>query len=72
MKAQTDIGVVIELNGNKKQTVWNDTKCDSYGGTDGYVFHPYLYAEENIVSFSPDICRSIAAYTESTFKKKGK
>ncbi|XP_058800682.1 sensory neuron membrane protein 1-like [Phymastichus coffea] len=71
VKKLTDIGVVTELNGKKKMTVWNDSKCDAYQGTDGYVFHPYLYADEDIVSFAPDLCRSIAAYTESTFKKKG-
>lgn len=72
VKNLMDIGKVVEVNGQPKQSVWNDTKCDTYQGTDGTIFHPWIYEDEDIVSFSPDICRSLPAYYEKKTKYAGK
>ena len=47
-------------------SVWNDDYCDTFNGTDGTIFHPWLYEDEDVVSFSPDICRSLS----TKFQKK--
>ncbi|XP_058800608.1 sensory neuron membrane protein 1-like [Phymastichus coffea] len=62
-KNQADIGRVIEFNGKKNISIWNDQYCDTLNGTDGYVFPPYLKENEDIYTFSPEICRSLNLYS---------
>ncbi|KAJ8687778.1 hypothetical protein QAD02_023572 [Eretmocerus hayati] len=62
-----DVGVVVESAGLKNISKWNDTECDTFHGTDGTIFHPFFYEDEDVVSFSPDICRSLGTkFVEKT------
>ncbi|XP_014229470.1 sensory neuron membrane protein 1-like [Trichogramma pretiosum] len=67
-KRLNDVGKVVEYDGKSNISVWDDERCDQFNGTDGYVFHPKLYEDEDIVSFAPDICRSLSL----TYRKKTK
>lgn len=67
-----DIGRVIEYNGKTNMSKWDDEYCDTFNGTDGYVFHPYLYDDEDIVSFAAPLCRSLSATFERKSKTRGK
>ncbi|XP_058800607.1 sensory neuron membrane protein 1-like [Phymastichus coffea] len=71
VKKQADIGRVIEFNGKTKISKWNDTFCDSFNGTDSYIFRPYLYKDDDIVTYAPPICRSLSAYYEKETKVLG-
>lgn len=66
-----DIGQVVELNGKRNMSTWNDTECDKIFGGDGTIFHPFLYETENIVSFAPDLCRTFSAYFVEKAVSKG-
>ncbi|XP_058792829.1 sensory neuron membrane protein 1-like [Phymastichus coffea] len=66
-----DIGRVIEFDGKKNISKWDDDRCDAFNGTDSYVFHPFLYENEDVVSFAPDLCRSLGAYFQKKTKLAG-
>lgn len=68
IKKLKEIGTVVEYDGKDNIDKWNDTYCDTFNGTDGTIFHPFFGPTEDIVSFSPDICRSMPA----TFERKSK
>lgn len=72
-----DVGRVVEWNNQSALTIWSSDQCNAYNGTDSTIFHPFLYKDEDVVSFSPDICRSLGARyvkpsevqgTDSTFR----
>lgn len=68
VKNLMDVGVVVEFNGKTNISTWGDDYCDTFNGTDGTIFHPFLYEDEDVVSFAPDLCRSLS----TTFEKKTK
>ncbi|XP_014214799.1 sensory neuron membrane protein 1-like isoform X2 [Copidosoma floridanum] len=57
---QMDVGRVVEYDGKPNISTWGDKYCDTFNGTDGTVFHPFFKEKEDIVSFAPDICRSLS------------
>ncbi|XP_011499318.1 PREDICTED: sensory neuron membrane protein 1 [Ceratosolen solmsi marchali] len=61
-----DVGVVVEFNGKPNISLWDDDYCDTFNGTDGTIFHPFFYESEDVVSFAPDLCRSLS----TTFSEK--
>jgi scavenger receptor class B protein 1 len=67
-----DVGVVVEYDGKKNISKWDNDYCDTFNGTDGFVFHPFLYEDEDIVSFAPDLCRSLGATFSEKVKRSGK
>lgn len=66
-----DVGTVVELDDKKNISKWDDDYCDTFNGTDGTIFHPFLYEDEDIVSFAPDICRSLSTTFEQHTKYAG-
>ncbi|XP_001606602.1 sensory neuron membrane protein 1 [Nasonia vitripennis] len=67
VKNLMDVGVVVEYNGKTNISTWDDDYCDTFNGTDGTIFHPFLYENEDVVSFAPDLCRSLSTtYEEKT------
>lgn len=66
-----DVGIVVEYDGKKNISTWDDEYCDTFNGTDGTVFHPFFAEKEDIVSFGPDICRSLSVKYEKKSKYKG-
>ncbi|XP_023315904.1 sensory neuron membrane protein 1-like isoform X1 [Trichogramma pretiosum] len=71
VKKLKQIGTVVEHDGKGNISKWDDEFCDTFNGTDGTVFHPKLYEDEDIVAFSPDLCRSISSKYRSKSKAKG-
>ncbi|CAB0034284.1 unnamed protein product [Trichogramma brassicae] len=66
-----EIGLVTEWDGKLNIAKWNDTYCDTLNGTDGTIFHPQLFETENVVSFSPELCRSLSASFEEKSSVEG-
>ncbi|KAF7992411.1 hypothetical protein HCN44_001736 [Aphidius gifuensis] len=72
IKNYADVGIVTEYKGEKKLTNWpEDTDCNLFNGTDSTIFHPYLYQDEDLVSYSPDLCRSLGARFSHRSSVKG-
>nr|CAD7452862.1 unnamed protein product [Timema tahoe] len=71
IKNIADIGRVVEFNGQKKLSSWSGEKCNEISGTDGTIFPPFLTSEDNILAFSPELCRTIAAVFERPTTYKG-
>nr|CAD7197008.1 unnamed protein product [Timema douglasi] len=71
IKNITDIGRVVEFNGQKKLSSWSGEKCNEISGTDGTIFPPFLTSEDKILAFSPELCRTIAAVFERPTTYKG-
>lgn len=70
-----DVGKVVEVNGQKVQTIWegeNAEKCNEFEGTDGTIFKPFFKKHEDLVSFAPDFCISLPAKYERKTKVMGK
>ena len=65
--------MVVEWDGKTNISKWDDDHCDTFQGTDGTIFHPFFYENEDVVSFAPDLCRSLpATYTGKKVKISGK
>ncbi|KAK9307568.1 hypothetical protein QLX08_002178 [Tetragonisca angustula] len=71
IKNYKDVGKVVELNGQKMLDLWAGDECNTFNGTDSTIFAPLLTEEDDIVSFSPDICRSLGAHFSHKTKIKG-
>ena len=71
MKNPLDVGVVTEFDGKPSQTIWSGDDCNKFNGTDSTIFHAYLYSNEDLVSFAPDLCRSMGIPFEKKSKVKG-
>ncbi|CAD1478955.1 unnamed protein product [Heterotrigona itama] len=71
IKNYKDVGKVVELNGQKMLDLWAGDECNTFNGTDSTIFAPLLTEEDDIVSFSPDICRSLGARFSHKSKIKG-
>nr|AWS20447.1 sensory neuron membrane protein 1 [Aphidius gifuensis] len=62
VKSYLDVGIVTEYKGEPKLSNWlEDSDCNLFNGTDSTIFHPFLYQDEDVVSFAPDLCRSLGA-----------
>ena len=62
IKKQKEIGKVVEYDGLTNISKWNDEKCDTFVGTDGTIFPPFLYNHEDAFIYVPGICRHLTAY----------
>ena len=71
LKVRTDVGIVTEFDGKPSQTIWAGDDCNNFNGTDSTIFHAYLYEDEELVSFAPDLCRSMGIKFEKKSKVAG-
>ncbi|XP_034946984.1 sensory neuron membrane protein 1-like [Chelonus insularis] len=72
IKNYLDVGVVTEFKGEPKLSVWSEEgTCNEFNGTDSTIFHAYLYSNEDVVSFTPDLCRSLSTRYQRPTKIKG-
>lgn len=72
IKNYKDVGKVTEVNGKTKLDIWGEGDCNEFNGTDSTIFAPLLTEQDDIVSFAPDICRSMGARFDSYTQVKGK
>nr|AUF73093.1 sensory neuron membrane protein [Anoplophora chinensis] len=66
-----DVGRILEYDGVDKIDVWPTDECNAIRGTDGTIFPPLLSEEEGLVSFAPDLCRSLVAEFQQKTKYDG-
>ncbi|XP_017757979.1 PREDICTED: sensory neuron membrane protein 1-like [Eufriesea mexicana] len=71
IKNYKDVGRVTEVNGKTALDIWSADHCNQFNGTDSTIFAPLLTEKDDIVSFSPDICRSLGARFDHKTKVKG-
>ncbi|CAK9811126.1 Sensory neuron membrane protein 1 [Anthophora plagiata] len=71
MKNYRDLGRVTEFDGKPALTIWTEDHCNAFNGTDSTIFPPLLTEQDDIVSFSTDICRSLGARFVQKTKVKG-
>ncbi|XP_050300236.1 sensory neuron membrane protein 1-like [Anthonomus grandis grandis] len=66
-----ELGRLIEVDGEKEVSFWSTSKCNSFDGTDGWIFPPLLAADEGLKSYSTDLCRNMKVnYVNDTVYKK--
>ena len=68
-----EVGEVVEYNSKNNKDVWKDEFCDTFNGTDGTIFHPFFKetGEEDVVSFSSNMCRVIKCHYETNSEFAG-
>nr|APC94222.1 sensory neuron membrane protein 1a [Pyrrhalta maculicollis] len=66
-----DVGRIVEYDGSPVMSTWPTDECNKIAGTDGTVFPPMLLKEEGLVSFAPDLCRSLKAFWVQKTKYDG-
>ncbi|KAK9875891.1 hypothetical protein WA026_009678 [Henosepilachna vigintioctopunctata] len=70
-KKSNDLGKIVEFDGKKNMEIWPTKECNKLRGTDGTIFPPFLNKENGLVSFSPDLCRSLVAKFEKSSEYNG-
>ncbi|KAJ8915889.1 hypothetical protein NQ315_015502 [Exocentrus adspersus] len=71
LNSYKDIGRIVEFDGEEKISAWPTDECNTIKGTDGTIFPPLLDKEAGLVSFAPDLCRSLIAVYEHDTKYDG-
>lgn len=66
-----DVGRVVEYNEKPALEIWPEEHCNQYVGTDTTIFAPFLQEGEDIMSFAPDLCRSMGAHYSHRTMVKG-
>ncbi|KAL1131950.1 hypothetical protein AAG570_011561 [Ranatra chinensis] len=61
VKDAKEVGKVVSFNGKSELDVWSGAECNALRGTDSTIFPPFLTPQDDIVSFAPDLCRSLGA-----------
>ncbi|BES93072.1 Sensory neuron membrane protein 1 [Nesidiocoris tenuis] len=70
-RSSYDIGKVMKINGKPYNTMWKD-ECNIFEGTDASIFPPFRTPDNtSIVTYSPDICRSIRGTYEGEGEYNG-
>nr|UEN71286.1 sensory neuron membrane protein 1 [Gregopimpla kuwanae] len=72
IKNVKEVGEVITFKGEPQLSTWPEgSKCNEFNGTDSTIFHPFLFQDEDVVSFAPDLCRSMGARWDGTHSSVG-
>ncbi|XP_051174134.1 sensory neuron membrane protein 1-like [Leptopilina boulardi] len=71
IKDPDTVGVVTHYGGKPAMDIWRGPECNKYEGTDSTIFHSYFYADEDLVSFAPDLCRSLGIKSVAKTKYEG-
>ena len=56
------MGRIATIDGKTEQNIWDGDECNKIQGTDSTIFPPFMTKEQGLWTFTPDICRSIAAH----------
>nr|AXU25116.1 sensory neuron membrane protein 1-1 [Cyrtorhinus lividipennis] len=56
-----EVGLVVKYNDKPEMSTWPTPECNKLTGTDSTIFPPFIQDSDDIVSFSPDLCRSLPA-----------
>ncbi|CAH1963590.1 unnamed protein product [Acanthoscelides obtectus] len=70
-KNSRDVGKIVEYDNAATMSAWPTDECNVIDGTDGTIFPPFLEQDDGIVSFAPDLCRSLKAYYVKPAKYDG-
>ncbi|XP_076247574.1 sensory neuron membrane protein 1 [Calliopsis andreniformis] len=71
IKNYKDVGRVTEFDQKPQLEIWAADHCNEFNGTDSTIFPPLMTEVDDIVSFSPDICRSLSAHFSHRTNIKG-
>nr|UQE86052.1 sensory neuron membrane protein [Tropidothorax elegans] len=66
-----EVGMMVRFNGEEVQKVWSGPECNALRGTDSTIFPPFISDSDDIVSFAPDLCRSLGAKFSHKIVYKG-
>lgn len=55
---------MVSYNDEPEQDIWDGDACNEYRGTDSTIFAPFMKVEDGLWAFTPDVCRSMAAWYE--------
>nr|WVD93741.1 sensory neuron membrane protein 1b [Graphosoma rubrolineatum] len=66
-----EVGKVVKFNGKETQDIWSGPECNALRGTDSTIFPPFIEDSDEIVSFAPDLCRSLGAKFQHKMVYKG-
>ena len=59
IKKGEDLGRIIEYDNVTKMNIWSGEECNQIYGTDATIFPTGLNSDQEIRTFSPEICRLI-------------
>ncbi|KAK9875890.1 hypothetical protein WA026_009677 [Henosepilachna vigintioctopunctata] len=59
IKNSKDLGLLVEYDGMKKLDMYDSKECNSFQGTDGWIFPVGLPIGEDLKAFSGELCRNI-------------
>ncbi|XP_057341934.1 scavenger receptor class B member 1-like [Microplitis mediator] len=67
------INMIKLINGKKHKKVWNDKKCDSIYGTQGYIFPSDMFNRPNatLEVYSNEMCRTLYLHNTGTSSSFG-
>lgn len=71
MKKISDLGRIIELNGEPEMDFWEGDECNAIRGTESSIFPPFKPKEDGIWAFESAICRSMLTVYEKPSKYSG-
>ncbi|BES93073.1 Sensory neuron membrane protein 1 [Nesidiocoris tenuis] len=66
-----EVGSVVKFNDKTELTTWPTPECNALSGTDSTIFPPFIEDNEDIISFSADLCRSLPAKFRYKINYKG-
>lgn len=52
-----ELGRILEVDGKRQLDLWGTQECNTFKGTDGWIFPPLLTKETEIASYAADLCR---------------
>ncbi|KAJ8948280.1 hypothetical protein NQ318_020765 [Aromia moschata] len=55
-KGVAELGQVLEVDGKTEINLWSTEECNRFKGTDGWIFHPLINLEDEIWTYSTDLC----------------